>query len=319
MTVNTPVSPDVSEKAALEHSARMIARNRLREKIAFSFIGLCMLIVLAGVVWLLGYIVVHGIGTISWTFLTAAPEWDGKGGVFPAIVGTIYLLIGTILLTLPLGIAGALYLSEYAGGSRLVRFIRLAIINLSGVPSMVTGLFGMGFFVFFVGGSIDRLILHTQRPVWGQPCLLWGACTLMLVILPIVITSTEEALRSVPLSFREGSLGLGASRWQTVWRVVLPSAMPGILTGAILGIGRAAGETAPVMITVAASFKPTLPSALNSQAMLLPYHLYYIVTQVPNSGLAIQSGIALVLIILVFTINISAVIARARIRRARKW
>jgi phosphate transport system permease protein len=278
-----------------------------------------MLIVLAAVVWLLGYIVVHGLGTISWTFLTAVPEWDGKGGVFPAIVGTIYLLIGTILLTLPLGIAGALYLSEYAGRSRLVGIVRLAIINLSGVPSMVTGLFGMGFFVFFIGGSIDRYVLHAQRPVWGQPCLLWGACTLMLVILPIVITSTEEALHSVPLSFREGSLGLGASKWQTIWRVVLPSAMPGILTGAILGIGRAAGETAPVMITVAASFKPTLPQALNSQAMLLPYHLYYIVTQVPNSGLAIQSGIALVLIGLVFTINITAVILRARIRRARKW
>jgi phosphate transport system permease protein len=195
----------------------------------------------------------------------------------------------------------------------------LAIVNLAGVPSIVHGLFGLGFFVLFIGGGIDRYVLRTSTPVWGQPCLLWGFCTLAVVILPVIITATEEALLSVPVSFREASLGLGATRWQTVRRVVLPTALPGILTGAILGIGRAAGETAPVMITCAASFKPFLPAGLNDSAMLLPYHLYFVVTQVPNPTVQLQAGIALVLIALVLCINIVAVMLRARAARRRKW
>lgn len=279
-----------------------------------------MLLVIGPVLWLLGFIVYHGARQISWDFLRLPPNAvDATGGIFPALVGTFYLMIGTILVALPLGIAGAIYLTEYAGRSRLVRVIRLSIVNLAGVPSIVHGLFGLGFFVLFIGGSIDQYIYRSSRPVWGQACLLWGFCTLAVVILPIIITATEEALLSVPASFRQASLALGATKWQTIRKVVLPTALPGILTGAILGIGRAAGETAPVMITCAASFMPTLPQGLNDQAMLLPYHLYFVVTQVPNPPVSLQAGIALVLIVMVFLINIVAVIIRSRVRRARKW
>lgn len=298
----------------------MIASNLRKQRIAFAVLFALLLMVVLPVLWLFGFIIYHGWRQVTWSFLTLPPRAvDAAGGIFPAIVGTVYLMIGTIAVALPLGVGGAVYLTEYAGRSRLVRLVRLAIVNLAGVPSIVHGLFGLGFFVLFVGGSIDRFILHTQRPVWGQPCLLWGFCTLAVVILPIVITATEEALMSVPVSFREASLGLGATKWQTVRRVVLPTALPGILTGAILGIGRAAGETAPVMITCAASFKPFLPSGLSDSAMLLPYHLYFVVTQVPNPSLQLQAGIALVLVALVFCINVSAVVLRTREHRRRKW
>ena len=315
MSVQQAARPD-----GFRRRERAAARNRLTEKAAFGFLGLMMFLVIAPILWLFGFIILHGIRQISWDFLTKAPNAiDASGGIFPALLGTFYLMIGTIVIALPLGIAGAIYLTEYAGKSKLVRFIRMAIVNLAGVPSIVHGLFGLGFFVLFVGGTIDRVIYQTNKPIWGQPCLLWGFCTLAVVILPIIITSTEEALLSVPRSFREASLGLGATKWQTIRRVVLPTALPGILTGAILGVGRAAGETAPVMITCAASFKPTLPQGMNDQAMLLPYHLYFVVTQVPNPSLQLQAGIALVLVALVFFINITAVIMRARLRRSRKW
>ncbi|NLI01061.1 MAG: phosphate ABC transporter permease PstA [Chthonomonadales bacterium] len=301
-------------------SPRTISANVRKQRIAFGCLYAVLAMVVLPIAWLFAYIIYHGYRQISWDFLRLPPTAvDAAGGIFPAIVGTFYLMLGTIAVALPLGVGGAVYLTEYAGRSRLVRLIRLAIVNLAGVPSIVHGLFGLGFFVLFVGGGIDRFILHTQRPVWGQPCLLWGFCTLAVVILPIIITATEEALLSVPRSFREASLGLGATKWQTVRRVVLPTALPGILTGAILGIGRAAGETAPVMITCAASFKPFLPSGLNDSAMLLPYHLYFVVTQVPNPSLQLQAGIALVLVALVFFINVSAVVLRTREHRRRKW
>lgn len=287
---------------------------------AFGVLGLGTMLIVGPVLWFFGYVIFHGASQISWTFLTQPPNAiNASGGIFPAIIGTLYLMVGTVLIAMPLGIAGAIYLTEYAGHSPIVRLIRLAIVNLAGVPSIVHGLFGLGFFVLFVGGSIDAFILHSNRPVWGQPCILWGCCTLAVVILPIIITSTEEALLAVPASFREASLGLGATKWHTIRSVVLPAALPGVLTGAILGVGRAAGETAPVMITCAASFMPTLPRGLNDQAMLLPYHLYFVVTQVPNPSLGLQSGIALVLIGLVVSINASGIFLRMRARRARKW
>jgi len=301
---------------------RIVARNRRIERIAFGVLGLIMLSVIGMVVWLLSFIVVRGIGTVNLAFLTQTPNADSTGGLFPALVGTFYIMVGTIVLALPLGIAGAIYLTEYAGRSRLVRVIRLAVVNLAGVPTIVHGLFGLGFFVFFVGGSIDRIFLGRgpyDPPVWGHPCLLWGFCTLAVVILPIIITATEEALRAVPKSFREASLSLGASKWQTIRRVVLPTAMPGILTGAILGIGRAAGETAPVMVTCASSFQPYLPRGLNDQAMLVPTHLYYTVMWVANSPITIQAAIALVLVAMTFLINFAAILVRNRLRRARKW
>lgn len=299
---------------------RSVARNRAVERIAFGVIGALTFLVIGPILWLFGYILWHGLPQMSWSFLRLPPRAiDAGGGIYPAIVGTLYLMVGTIAIALPLGIGGAIYLTEYAGRSRLVRLVHLAIVNLAGVPSIVHGLFGLGFFVLFVGGGIDRYVLRADRPVWGQPCLLWGFCTLAVVILPIVITATEEALLAVPATFREASLGLGATRWQTVRRVVLPAALPGVLTGAILGVGRAAGETAPVMITCAASFMPSLPRGLNDQAMLLPYHLYFVVTQVPHPTVQLQAGIALVLVGLVFMINIAAVMARTRARRRRRW
>lgn len=300
--------------------SKRIATNLRRERIAFALLYVSMAMVVLPVLWLIGYIVYHGIGQIDWGFLTQSPRAvDAGGGLFPAIVGTFYLMIGTIAIALPLGVGGAIYLTEYARRSRIVRLVRMAIVNLAGVPSIVHGLFGLGFFVLFIGGSIDRFLLHTDTPVWGQPCLLWGFCTLAVVILPVIITTTEEALLSVPTSFREASLGLGATRLQTIRRVVLPTALPGILTGAILGIGRAAGETAPVMLTCAASFKPFLPQGLNDSAMLLPYHLYFVVTQVPNPSVRLQAGIALVLVALVLCINVIAVVLRIRAARRRRW
>lgn len=294
--------------------------RRVQQFIAFGVLTLVATLVVGSILALLGFIVFHGAKQINRQFLTQAPNaLDASGGIFPALVGTAWLIGTTILLALPLGVIGAIYLSEYGGTGRIVRLIRAAIVNLAGVPSIVHGLFGLGFFVLFVGGAIDKFVLHTDKPVWGRPCLLWGACTLAVVILPIIIKSTEEALAAIPKSFREGSQALGAKKLTTIRRVILPAAIPEILTGAVLGIGRAAGETAPVMITCAASFKPSLPSGLSDQAMLLPYHLYFVVTQVPNTSLELKSGIALVLIGFVAVTTLSVVVYRAKVKRSRKW
>ena len=227
-----------------------------------------------------------------------------EGGIFPAIVGTFYLVLGTTLFALPLGVFTAIYLTEYSGQNLLTRWIRLAIFNLAGVPSVVYGLFGLGLFVIFLkfGASI-----------------LAGSLTLAIMILPVIITASEEALVAVPQSFREASLALGATQWQTIWKVVLPNALPGILTGAILGIGRAAGETAPILFTVAAFYLPRLPRSIFDQAMALPYHLYVIATQIPNIKMEVKAGVALVLLALVLGMNLAAIIIRSRFRRRKKW
>ena len=219
-------------------------------------------------------------------------------------MGTVLLIIGTVIFALPLGVLAAVYLSEYARPGMLTRLIRLAIVNLAGVPSVVYGLFGLGVFVMLLrfGASI-----------------LSGSLTLAIMTLPVVITASEEALSSVPRSFREASLALGATRWQTTVRVVLPNAIPGIITGLILGVGRAAGETAPILFTVAAFYLRDLPRSIYDQAMALPYHLYVISTQVPNASPKIQWGTALVLLALVLGMNLAAAVIRTRFRRARKW
>lgn len=275
------------------------------ERIAFSFLFLANLLVIIPVVLIVVIIVKNGISAISWEFLTAAPRMGMReGGIFPAIIGTLYLVLGTIIFTLPIGILSAIYLTEYAKQNMLTRLIKLAIINLAGVPSVVYGLFGLSLFVIFLkfGASI-----------------LAGSLTLAIMILPVIITTTKEALDSVPKSFREVSLGLGVSRWQTIRYAVLPHALPGILTGTILGIGRAAGETAPILFTVAAFYLPRLPKSIFDQVMALPYHLYVISTQVPNVRLEIRYGTALVLITLVFSMNLVAIIIRSHFRRKKKW
>jgi phosphate transport system permease protein len=219
-------------------------------------------------------------------------------------VGTIYLVIGAIIFALPIGLLAAIYLSEYSKDNLLTRLIKLAIINLAGVPSVVYGLFGLALFVVFFkfGASI-----------------LSGSLTLGIMILPVIITTSREALESVPQSFREVSLSLGASKWQTIRHIVLPNAIPGILTGTILGLGRAAGETAPILFTVAAFYLPRLPSSIFDQAMALPYHLYVISTQVPNVDEKIRYGTAFVLLALVLIMNLVAIIIRYKFRKKKKW
>lgn len=281
-------------------------RNSYRtQQVAFILLFLATLLVVVPVGMIVVIIVQKGLPAINWQFLFDIPRQGMRaGGIFPAIVGTIYLVSGAILFALPIGLCAAIYLSEYARDNFLTRLIKLAIVNLAGVPSVVYGLFGLALFVVFFkfGASI-----------------LSGSLTLGIMILPIIITTSREALDSVPYSFRESSLSLGASKWQTIRHIILPNAVPGILTGTILGLGRAAGETAPILFTVAAFYLPRLPQSIFDQAMALPYHLYVISTQVPNVNEKIRYGTALVLLMLVLFMNLVAIIIRYRLRKRKKW
>ncbi len=261
--------------------------------------------VLAPLAAILAVLIARGAPGISIEFLTEPPR-DGMraGGILPAIAGTAILVAGTLALALPLGVFAAVYLREIAGDSRLARAARLAILNLAGVPSIVHGLFGLAFFVIFCGFGAS---------------IAAGCATLAILILPVAITASEEALRAVPDSLREASFALGATRWQTVRRVVLPNALPGILTGAILGVGRAAGETAPILFTAAAFSLPHLPSSIWDQVMALPYHLFIMATQVPNVPPELPAATALVLLALVLLANAAAIALRARMRRRARW
>ncbi|MFA6378163.1 MAG: phosphate ABC transporter permease PstA [Candidatus Omnitrophota bacterium] len=276
-----------------------------KQKIAFFFLFLANLLVIVPVGLILLIIIQKGLPAMTWQFITDIPRQGMRtGGIFPAIIGTVYLVAGSILFALPIGLLAAIYLSEYAKENLLTRMIKLAIVNLAGVPSVVYGLFGLVLFVSFCkfGASIIA-----------------GSLTLGIMILPIIITTSLEALESVPALFREVSLSLGASKWQTIRHIVLPNAIPGIITGTILGIGRAAGETAPIMFTVAAFYLPRLPKSIFDQAMALPYHLYVISTQVPNVDEKIRYGTALVLLILVLFVNLVAIIIRYQFRKKKKW
>ena len=226
------------------------------------------------------------------------------GGVLPAIVGTILLTLGTAVAAIPVGVGAAIYLAEYARDNIFTRAIRLAIVNLAGVPSVVYGLFGVGLFVLFLGFGTS---------------ILAGSLTLAIMTLPVIISTAEEALRAVPVEFRTVSASLGGTTWQGIRRIVLPQALPGIITGVILGLLRAAGETAPILFTVAAFFLPQLPHSMFDQTMALPYHLYVISTQVPNMPLQIQYGTALVLLALVLSMNLAATLIRSYFRRRREW
>lgn len=277
--------------------------GRTRERIAQAVLLGAALLVIVPLALIVGVIVWRGLPAISWELLSAMPsEGSRAGGLLPVIVGTIELVALTMLLAMPIGVLAAVHLHEYAGDTRFARAVRLAILNLAGVPSIVHGLFGLGIFVLLCG--------------WGTS-LLAGAATLALLILPVIITTTEEALRAVPSSIREAAFALGATRWQVVRQAVLPNALPGILTGSILGVGRAAGETAPTMFTVAAFSLPFLPDTVFSQAMLLPYHLYVITTQVPGMPEARKYATALVLLGVVLGLNLVAIVARVVWRRRR--
>lgn len=272
-----------------------------------SLIRLVTYIVVAIVGYIIIDIFIKGLPTLSWEFISGFPRRSGaEGGILPAIVGTICLVTGAISVALPLGMTSAIYLTEYAKQGRFKEIIGLAISTLAGVPSIVFGLFGLGLFVLFFGFGAS---------------ILSGSLTLAFMILPTIIVSSEEALRAVPVTLREGSLALGASKWQTIARNVLPYALPGMFTGSILGIGRAAGETAPILLTVAAFYLPKLPRSIFDQVMALPYHLYVLATQHPEAEkvLPMQYGTALVLLLLVILFNLSAIILRNRFRKKIQW
>jgi len=271
----------------------------------FLLISAATVMTVLPIVFVVGYIAWLGLPAISGEFLTALPrEGMRAGGILPAIVGTVYLTLGTGLIAVPLGVAAGIYLAEYAKDNQLTRAIRIAIINLAGIPSVVYGLFGLGLFVLF---------LHFGTSIIA------GCLTLSIMTLPVIISTAEEALRAVPQSFRVVSISLGGTKWQTIWRIVLPQALPGILTGVILGLERAAGETAPILFTVAAFFLPRLPHSIFDATMALPYHLFVISTQVPGMPIRIQYGTALVLLVFVLGMNITATFIRARARARRQW
>lgn len=278
---------------------------RTEQTIAVSVLFFCTVLVVLPVVIILGIIVAKGASAMSFEFLFEMPR-NGMtaGGIFPAILGTLYLVLGAVLFAVPLGVLSAIYLVEYSRESHVSRLTKLAIVNLAGVPSVVYGLFGLGVFVVFLGFGAS---------------ILSGSLTLGIMILPVIITASREALESVPRSFRVVSLSLGASKWQTIRHSVLPHAIPGILTGTILGLGRAAGETAPILFTVAAFYLPTLPQSLFDQAMALPYHLYVISTQVPGITESVRFGTAMVLLMLVLFLNLTAIILRYRFRKRKRW
>lgn len=267
----------------------------------------CTYVIVLAVAYILMDIIWKGVPALSWEFLTGFPEKSGsEGGILPAIVGTLCLVIGTIAIAIPLGMGSAIYLSEYARDNRFTSMIRLAIVTLAGVPSIVYGLFGLGLFVIFLNFGTS---------------ILSGSLTLACMVLPIIIVTSEEALKAVPQNLREGSLALGATKWETIYKNVLPYATPGMLTGSILAVGRAAGETAPILLTVAAFYLPRLPSSIFDQVMALPYHLYVLATQHPDADKVrpMQYGTALVLLVLVLGMNALAIFLRMRIRRKYRW
>jgi phosphate transport system permease protein len=276
-----------------------------REKIAFGLLSLSTIVVVLPVAAVIFFLIAKGGPAMNWSFLTEMPRGGMReGGILSAIVGTVYLLLGTVLFAVPVGIFAAIYLTEYAPPNALTRTLRLAIVNLAGVPSIVYGLFGFGLFVLFLQ--------------FGKSVLA-GSLTLALLILPVVITASEEALLTVPKSFRDGSLALGATKWQTIWRIVLPNSAAGIITGVILGVGRAAGETAPIMFTAAAFYLPRLPKSAFDDCMALPYHLYVVATEMFNAPEKVQWGTALTLLMLVLGMNLVAALIRTRYRRLRTW
>ncbi len=310
-----PVDPDFGD-----------LRIKSRDPISFLFTGLTglatwMIIALLGVI--VTNILYHGWSALSWRFITSGSDQDmfdvNRAGVLPMIVGTAARVILMTIFVIPIGVITAVYLTEYAKGtSPLTRIIRGAVNNLAGVPSIVFGLFGLGFFISFIGGSLDAWFrADAPEPLWGKPAILWASLTLAVMTLPVVIVATEESLRAIPPGLREASLALGATKLQTICKIVLPQALPGIMTGGILSISRAAGEVAPILFTGAAYYMAGYPRALTDQFMDLGYHVYILSTQSPNIDQTrpLLYATVLVLLMLTFALNIVAIFIRARMRR----
>ncbi|WP_094229044.1 phosphate ABC transporter permease PstA [Methanolobus psychrotolerans] len=284
----------------------MFSNAKLNEKIAFTLLKIATGMVVAFVMVILYYIISNGYSVINLEFITSMPRNRmTEGGIFPAIMGTAYLIVGSMAVALPLGILSAIYLNEYAQSGRTTWAIEMAISNLAGTPSVVFGLFGLALFVKYLGFG---------------PSLISASLTLALLILPVIIRASQEALLTVPKEYREASLALGVTKWETIRRVVLPAAIPGMITGAILSIGRVAGETAPILLTGAAYFLPRMPDSIYSQFMALPYHLYVLATSGTNIAQTrpLQYGTALVLLIIVLCVNIVAVSIRSHYRNKIK-
>lgn len=282
-----------------------LSARQTKQRLGFSLLTLMTFLTIIPILGVVIYIIYLGLPAINLEFISGFPrEGMREGGILPAIIGTFYLTLGTAIFAVPLGIGSAIYLSEYAPDNKATQLIRIAIINLAGIPSVVYGLFGLGLFVLFLGFGTS---------------ILAGSLTLSIMTLPVIISTTEEALRAVPQSFRTVSMSLGATKWQTIRKIVLPQALPGILTGVILGLERAAGETAPILFTVAAFFLPRLPNSPFDATMALPYHLYVISTQVPGMPIKIQYGTALVLLVFVLSMNLVATAIRSRARARRQW
>jgi len=306
MELNAEVKESDSKVARIQGGLSMRLNAKKSEKIAFALLGLSALTVMGFVLVILGYIIYNGYSAINIEFLTEMPRlMMTQGGIYPAIVGTIYLIIGSMSVALPVGVMAAIYLNEYAGETRTTWLIEMAINNLAGTPSVIFGLFGMALFVKYFGFG---------------PSILSSSLTLSLLIIPVIIRSTEEALIAVPNEYRESSLALGVSKWQTIRHAVLPAAIPGIITGSILSIGRVAGETAPILFTGVAYFLPRLPDSIYSQFMALPYHLFVLATAGTNIAKtrSIQYGTALVLLIIVLSLNLIAVLIRRHYRNKLK-
>ncbi len=316
----------MSQAIALKTSQLIRPQGRLGEVFLDVLVRVFALIPISALSFIMYMIIRKGAGAVTWQFLTQAPlEGMTHGGIFPCIFGTLAITLMMILMALPLGVASAIYLVEFAGPGLFFRITRAAVNNLAGVPSIVFGLFGVGFFILFVGRSLDH-VLKTGL-LFGQPCMLWAAATLAVLVLPVIIVSTEEALNAVPQSQRSASLALGATKWQTIWNVVLPQARGGILTGAILSISRGAGETAPILFTGCAYFLPRLPVAklfgvipmINpfDQFMELSYHIFIMATQSLDAvkTLPIQYGTTLVLIAMTFLLNLTAILFRVHFRK----
>lgn len=304
-------------------SARRFVRRRFDfASVLFTGLtGLCTLLILAILAVILGHLITLGAGQLSWQFITGGTDSDmfdtRKAGIFPMLIGTTARVMIMTAFVIPIGVTTAVYLTEYAQTtSPLTRFIRSAVNNLAGVPSIVFGLFGVGFFISFIGHGLDSLS-GAAEPRWGKPALLWASLTLAIMTLPVVIVATEESLKAIAPGLREASLALGATKLETIVRIVLPNALPGILTGGILAISRAAGEVAPILFTGAAYYLKDTPKSVADQFMDLAYHVYVLATQSPNVDKTspILFGTVLVLLLLTFSLNLVAIIVRARIRR----
>jgi len=281
----------------------MRTKSDIIQNTGFLFVRIGTLIVVASLFLILGFIFIKGFSALSWEFITGMPKNEMTGGgVFPAIVGTFYLMIGSSAISIPVGIITAIYLTEYAKSPGIVKIIRLGINNLAGVPSVVFGLFGLSLFVIFLGFGTS---------------IIAGSLTLGLLNLPVIIRSTEESLQVVPGTYREASLSLGATKWQTIYKVVLPNALPGIMTGIMLSLGRAAGETAPIMFTAAAFYTPDLPTSVFNETMALPYHIYVMATAGTHIQATrhLQYGTAIVLIGLVLVLNMTGLIMRYKFKK----